>query len=85
MLNFFCTFKWKEVKSVFNYSKLRGRIVEKYGSINSFAKKAGISDVSMSKKLNNKAGISREEILKWSELLDIQAEDYGAYFFAKQV
>lgn len=70
---------------MFNYSKLRGRIIEKCGSVDSFAKQVGLSTVSMSKKLNNKAGISREDIICWSEVLDISKEDYGAYFFTKEV
>lgn len=70
---------------MFNYSKLRGRIIEKCGSVESFAKQVGLSNVSMSKKLNNKAGISREDIICWSDVLEISKEDYGAYFFTKEV
>lgn len=70
---------------VFEYSKLRGRIVEKYGTIEAFSESAGLSIISISKKLNNKVGISREDIIKWSELLDIQMEEYGAYFFSRKV
>lgn len=67
------------------YNKLRGRIIEKYGTLDSFAKAVGISKNSMSKKLHNKSGISREEIIEWSEMLEIPMEEYGAYFFARQV
>lgn len=70
---------------MFDYSKLRGRIVEKCGSIEAFAQTVGISSVSMSKKLNNKTDISREDILRWAEVLDIAKENYGAYFFTKNV
>ena len=70
---------------MFVYNKLRGRIVEKYGSLEAFAAAVGISNVSMSKKFNNKMGISREEIVKWSEMLDISNDDIGAYFFAREV
>ena len=37
----------------FNFSKLRGRIVEKFGKQEDFAKAVGISYVSLSKRLNN--------------------------------
>lgn len=70
---------------MFDYSKLRGRIVEKCGSIEAFAQTVGISSVSMSKKLNNKTDISREDILRWAEVLDIAKENYGVYFFTKNV
>ena len=70
---------------MFIYNKLRGRIIEKFGSMESFAETLGISSVSLSKKMNNKMGISREEIVRWAELLDISVDDYGAYFFAKEV
>lgn len=72
-------------KIVFVYNKLRGRIIEKYGSMDAFAAAIGLSAVSLSRKLTNKAGISREEIVHWSELLGIPAEEYGAYFFAREV
>ena len=54
------------MKHVFNYRKLRGRIVEKYGSVTSFAEKYGVSKASMSLKLNNKVGFSQDDIVKIS-------------------
>lgn len=70
---------------MFVYNKLRGRVIEKYGSMEAFAETLGISRVSLSKKFNNKSGISREEILEWSALLDIPKGDIGAYFFVEEV
>ena len=70
---------------MFVYNKLRGRIIEKYGSMKVFAAAIGLSLNSLSRKLNNKVDISREEIVFWAELLDIPAEEYGAYFFAREV
>lgn len=68
---------------VFNYDKLIGRIIEKFGSRKAFAKKVGISYVSMSNKLNGKIKISLDEIVEWSkpELLDIQPSEYHIYYF----
>lgn len=63
------------------YSKLRGRIVEKFGSQVRFAEAIGISQVSLSRKLNCEVGFSQKEIVKWAELLDIKTKDYGLYFF----
>ena len=65
----------------YNYRKLRGRIIEKFGSQDNFAKEIGISKNSLSKKLNCKSGFSQSDITKWSELLEIDSSEYGAYFF----
>lgn len=70
---------------MFDYSKLRGRIVEKFGTIEAFSESVGISNVSVSKKLNNKVDISREDILTWAKLLEITPKEYGTYFFTKAV
>lgn len=71
----------------FDYSKLRGRIIEKFGSITAFARAFGLSTVTMSKKLNGKVAVSMDDIVKMSapELLDIQPCDYHTYFFTPKV
>ena len=56
---------------VFDYSKLRGRIVEKFGSIASFARTLGISEVTLSRKLNNRVAISRQDMIDLYTPLDI--------------
>lgn len=66
----------------FKYAKLRGRIVEKYGTMDAFGKKLNISKVQMSKKMNGKAGFSQSDIIQWSELLDIDLCDVGSFFYA---
>ena len=65
----------------YSYNKLRGRIIEMYGSQEKFADSLGISRVAMSNKLNCKSGFSQNDIVKWSKLLSIERADYGAYFF----
>lgn len=70
---------------VFDYRKLRGRIVEKYGTQSNFAKVNNISDRSMSLKLNNGIGLSQKEIVSWCNQLDIPISDIPAYFFARKV
>lgn len=72
-------------KLAFNYSKLKGRIVEKYGSQRAFAQALGQKDQTISRKLNNTVGITKEEIIEWSAKLGIDSAEYGAYFFAKEV
>ena len=63
------------------YSKLRGRILEKFGSQGAFAKAIGLSEQSVSAKLNGKFQFSTDDIIKWCQLLDINREDVGLYFF----
>lgn len=64
-----------------NFNKLRGRIVEKYGTIDSFAAKLGITRVTVSNKLNGKSKFTRDDILIWSSALGITQDDLGSYFF----
>lgn len=67
----------------FDYSKLRGRIIEKFGSIGAFADAYGVSKVTMSRKLNGLVRISPEDIVMMSkpDFLDIQPSEYHEYFF----
>lgn len=65
----------------YTYDKLRGRIIEKYGSQEKFAEVIGMSSTSMSKKMKGKTGFSQKDIIKWSELLNISKEEFSEYFF----
>jgi hypothetical protein len=71
----------------FDYSDLRGRIVAKFGSIKAFAKAYGLSNVTMSNKLNGKVAISMDDIVKMSapDMLDIPPSEYHTYFFTLKV
>ena len=69
----------------FDYRKLRGRIVEKCGSQKSFADSKGLSERTVSLKLNNKVPFTDEEILDWSLFLDIPIKDVDMYFFTLDV
>ena len=66
----------------FEYNALRGRIVEKFGTQARFAQALGISQTTMSEKMNCKSGFSQMDIENWRKLLDIEAVDIGRYFFA---
>ena len=70
---------------VFNYSKLTGRIVERFGSQARFAEAMGISEHSISQKVNNKTTWKNTEIHKACELLGIQNSEVGQYFFNREV
>lgn len=69
----------------YDYSKLLGKIKEKYGTQASFAEAIGISGHSLSTKLNNKKAFRQSEISKAIALLDIDAQDLHAYFFTLKV
>lgn len=68
--------------ATYGYRKLRGRIIEKYGTMAAFAEEIGISQNSLSKKMTGKTGFSQEDIERWSLLLDIQPNEYGPFYFA---
>ena len=72
-------------KIIFDYSKLKGKIIEKFKTQGKFAAVNQLSERSMSLKLNNGIGLSQEEILKWCKLLDIEILDIPVYFFIQKV
>lgn len=69
----------------YDYSKLRGRIVEKFGTIKEFAQKIGRSTVSVSRKVNGLSSFDQDDVELWSKALDISMEEYGVYFFTRRV
>ena len=69
----------------FDYSKLRGRIVEKCGSQKVFAELLGVSEPTLTAKLNCKRYFTQGEILKAAGILEILPEFITAYFFTQRV
>jgi len=70
---------------VFDYSKLSGRIVEKFGTQYNFAIAIGLSERSLSLKLNNRVDWRSKEITKACQELDISSDELGEYFFKEKV
>lgn len=68
-----------------DFSKLSGKIVEKYGTQYNFAIALGLSERSLSLKLNNKVGWRDEEMERAIDLLDLDLNDIPAYFFTSIV
>ena len=64
-----------------SYSKLKGRIVEKFGSQAAFAAALGWREALLSAKLNNKSQWSFSEVMKACELLCIPLNEAHLYFF----
>ena len=65
----------------FNYSKLAGRIKEKFKTQSAFASAMEMSERTLSQKLNNKIAMKQDEILKACELLEVPMEEMHLYFF----
>ena len=70
---------------LFDFSRLRGRIVEKYGTCDNFAAAMGRTKVWMSSRLNNTVQWRSAEIRKAAELLDIPDAEIPAYFLTPKV
>lgn len=68
-------------KKLYNYSALKGRIVEKFGSQKDFATYIKWHNGRVSNVLNSKSGLSRDDIDLWCEALEIDVSDIGTFFF----
>lgn len=69
----------------FDYSKLKGRIVEKYGSRSAFAAAIAMNDEQLSRRLNNHTAIKAEELILFAEKLGIHKTEIYSYFFTPKV
>lgn len=70
---------------MYDTSKLRGRIIEKFGSQNAFAKAVPQSISFISQYLHGKKKLDQPTIDKWADVLDISAEEIPVFFFTKKV
>lgn len=66
---------------MFDYRKLRGKILEKCGSDKAFAEAIGLSPQSISSKFNNKTYFTQEQIMNAVTVLDLNKKDIPEYFF----
>lgn len=69
----------------YDYSKLRGAIIEKFGSQSAFARKIKLSERSLSNKLNGNVGWKQPEITRVCDILGISEDKIPQYFFALKV
>lgn len=65
------------------YPKLRGKIVEVYGNQRAFADILKVSEQTVTAKMNGRSEFSQEDIIKWSDALNIDAREIGDYFFGQ--
>lgn len=69
------------MRYVYDYSKLKGKIIEKFSTQSNFAAAIGKDNAYVSQYLNNKRKFCTDEMIRWAEVLDIQEELYNEYFF----
>lgn len=69
----------------FDYSKLRGRIKEKFETQEAFAKALGMSRATLSLKLNDVSEFSQFEMFRSLDLLDVTVSEIDSYFFTPMV
>ncbi len=68
--------------AMFDYSKLRGKIIEKFGTISRFSKELGVSPVTISYKLNNHNMFDQADIIQFQKALDLNWKEIDEYFFS---
>ena len=73
------------MKRAYDYRKLRGKIREVFGTQSVFARELGLSEVSLSAKLNNAVEWTQEEIETSVYILDIPWKELPEYFFTPKV
>lgn len=66
-------------------NRLRGRIIEKYGSIREFAKAVNVCQSTMSFLLNGKAVWRGDKMETAIKLLEIPNDEIAFYFFPESV
>lgn len=65
----------------YDYSKLKGKLREKALVYKAFAEILGLSESSVSERLNNNAQFTQEEMEKTMLFLEIPLEEVERYFF----
>ena len=66
-------------------AKLRGRIVEIYGTLDAFSSAVHNSKSFISQYLNGKRKLNQESIFEWAAALEISISDIPLYFFTRKV
>ena len=72
-------------KIVFDFSRLLGKIIERYGTRQSFADAIGITPTTIGSKLDGDRTWTQDEIIAACDLLGIEYTDIPSYFFVRRV
>lgn len=70
---------------MFETDKLRGKIVEKFGTQTAFAAATGNSISFISQYLNGHIVLDQKVMTKWIDLLEIPDDEIDQYFFKRKV
>lgn len=70
---------------IFDFSKLKGKIKEVYGTQGAFATEMAINEATLSNKLNNNVEFSSKEMVRACYLLKIAFEEIKLYFFTLKI
>lgn len=70
---------------IFDFSRLRGRIVEIFSSQRNFSKYINMSESMISARLNNDIEMTNKEIIQWANALEIEITEIPRYFFTEKV
>jgi hypothetical protein len=74
--------RWSRMTKVkFSYSKLRGKIKEKFGSQKAFAEALGITEGTLTSKLQGYTYFTQNEIFRSIKILGIDPDKVTLYFF----
>ena len=68
-----------------DFSKLRGLIVEKYGSQTAFCEATGKTLDWLSRRLNGRVEFGSDDIIEVVNALEISPQDISLYFFTPKV
>ncbi len=69
----------------YDYSKLMGRVIEKFGTQANFAAAMGLSERTISLKINSHVPWKDFEMERALKLLDVKPSQITEYFFRKKV
>ena len=77
----------KKNKVAFDFSRLRGRIIEKFGTCKKFAEAMGFGPTWISDRLTGSRAWNLDEVQQvcLPEYLDIPADEIHLYFFTPKV
>ena len=70
---------------MFNYNKLKGRIIEILGSYSRYAEELGLSRSQISNKLEGRVQFTQKQIADTMRILNIDKTEIGLYFFNIEV
>lgn len=65
---------------LFDYAKLKGRIIEKFNTMAAFAEFIGVTPAMVTSKISSGTPFNTDTMVKWAQALELDITDYGAYF-----